>query len=266
MIEISEFGEVRQIKLAAELNGEPYYWVSSYLVDGLLIDTGSAKTLPDFATFLYDSEVHTVVNTHSHEDHIGANKFIQEKFGLPIFASSLAIPRIKSPEKVAWYREQAWGSAEPSEAKPIPSVIETSNFRFEVVSTPGHSEDHISLVERSKGWVFSGDLFIGNQLTVAGPEMNISQMLDSMKTLIEIMDKSAILFTSLRTVRRDGRRALLDFVARCEDLRDQARQMASEGIDVPTIVKKIFGGENVFDVITNGEFSSANLVRLLLED
>lgn len=266
MIEISDFGEVKQIKLAAELNGEPYYWVSSYLVDGLLIDTGSAKTLPEFSSFLRSEEIQIVVNTHSHEDHIGANRLIQEEFGLPIYASKLAIPKIQDPPKVAWYREQAWGSAQPSDPKPIPTVIETSKFRFEVIDTPGHSADHISFAERNQGWVFSGDLFIGNQMIAAGPEMNISDMLRSMRSLIEFMEDEFILFTALRTVRSNGRKTLLDFVARCEELREKAREMAAQGLDVREIVNRIFGGENVFDAITNGEFSSATLVRLLLQE
>ena len=69
---------------------------------------------------------------------------------------------------------------------------------------------------------FPGDLFIGNQMTVAGPEMNISDMLGPLGRLIEFMDDGFILFTSLRTVRRDGRKTLLNFVARCEELRKGA--------------------------------------------
>ncbi|MDA8406734.1 MAG: MBL fold metallo-hydrolase [Deltaproteobacteria bacterium] len=266
MIEISDFGKVKQVKLAAELNGEPYYWVSSYLVDGLLIDTGSAKTLPEFSNFLRNEEIQVVVNTHSHEDHIGANRLIQEEFGLPIYASKLAIPKIQDPPTVAWYREQAWGSAQASDPRPIPPCLETSKFRFEVVDTPGHSADHISFAERNQGWVFSGDLFIGNQMTTAGPEMNISDMLRSMRRLIEFMDDGFVLFTSLRTVRIDGRKTLQDFVARFEELRERAREMATQGLDVREIVNKMFGGENLFDSITNGEFSSAKLVRLLLQE
>ncbi len=266
MIEISDFREVKQIKLASEQDGNPYYWVSTYLVDGLLIDTGCARTLPEFSNFLQDSKVDVVVNTHSHEDHIGANSLIQKDFGLPMYASKLAIPKIQDPPKVAWYREQAWGLAQPSDPKPIPALIETAEFRFEVIDTPGHSPDHVSLVEKTQGWVFSGDLFIGNQMTVAGPEMNVSDMLRSMRDLLEFMDDGVILFTSLRTVRLDGRKTLQNFVARIEELREQARELAASDMDVREIVNRMFGGESIFDAITNGEFSSANLVRLLLQD
>jgi len=266
MIEIEDFGEVRQIRLASECDGNPLYWVSTYLVDGLLIDTGCARTSYEFSKFLENAKVDIVVNTHSHEDHIGANHLIQENFGWPVYASASAIPRIQNPPPIAWYREKTWGSAAPSNPKPLPSIIETKKFRFEVIDTPGHSPDHVSLVERTQGWVFSGDLFIGKDLTVAGPEINVSGMLESIRTLLELMDNESILFTSLRTVRYDGRKALHDFVDRFEKLRAQAREFATEGLDVREIVNKMFGAETVFDAITNGEYSSANLVRLFLQD
>lgn len=266
MIEIEDFGQVKQIRLAAESEGNPLYWVSTYLVDGLLIDTGCARTSNEFLRFLKDSKVDIVVNTHSHEDHIGANHLIQENLGLPVYASASAIPRIQNPQPIAWYREKTWGSATPSNPKSLPEIIETKRFRFEVIDTPGHSPDHVSLVERTQGWVFSGDLFIGKDLTVAGPEMDVSEMLKSMRTLLELMDDESILFTSLRTVRHDGRKALQAFVDRFEKLRAQAREFTVEGQNVREIVNRIFGGETVFDAITNGEYSSANLVRLFLQD
>ncbi len=266
MIEISDFGEVRQIKLASEIDGVPYYWVSTYLIDGLLIDTGCSKTLKDFSEFLETAKVDIVVNTHSHEDHIGGNRMIQEKFGWPVYASELAIPAIKNPPKIPWYSEQAWGPAEPSEPKPLTSVIKTPRFSFEVIETPGHSPDHVAFVEKNQGWVFSGDLFIDRRLSVAGPGMNVSDMLASMNRLVDLMDDKSLLFTSLRTVRRDGRKTLQDFILRFEKLREDARALSARGLDVREIVDKMFGGESMFAAITNDLFSSANLVRLLLED
>jgi endoribonuclease LACTB2 len=266
MIEISDFGEVRQIKLASEIDGDPYYWVSSYLIDGLLIDTGCTKTLKDFSKFLETAKVDMAVNTHSHADHIGGNSMVREKVGCPIYASAFAIPAIKNPPKIPWYSEQAWGSAEPSDVEPLPEVIETRRFSFEVVETPGHSPDHVAFVERNQGWVFSGDLFIDRRLSVAGPDMNVSDMLASMKKLVDLMDDKSLLFTSLRTVRRDGRKTLQDFILRFEKLRENARNLRISGLDVREIVNQMFGGESMFAAVTNDLFSSSNLVRLLLED
>ncbi len=42
MIETARYEDVTQIRMSREMGGVPVYWVSSYLVDGLLIDTGAA--------------------------------------------------------------------------------------------------------------------------------------------------------------------------------------------------------------------------------
>jgi glyoxylase-like metal-dependent hydrolase (beta-lactamase superfamily II) len=266
MIEINNIGEITQIRLASEHNGEPYYWVSAYLVDGLLIDTGCSKALPEFSNFLRKAKIDLVVNTHSHQDHIGANSLIQKELRLPVYAGKLAIPLIEDPPKTPWYLNQVWGPAEPSNPLPLPDVVETARFRFDVFDTPGHSPDHVCLVERNRRWVFSGDLYVGRELSVAGPETNVSDMLESINSLISVMDDETIMFTALRTVRFDGRKTLMDFARHFEGLREHARKLASQGMSVPEIVNRLFGSESVFDSITDGLFSSANLVRAFLGD
>ena len=76
MIETIQFGEVLQIKLRRD---KGYTAVSYYLVGDLLIDTGSAYTAQELTEFLRTAGVKKVVNTHQHEDHIAANKFLQER-------------------------------------------------------------------------------------------------------------------------------------------------------------------------------------------
>ena len=43
-----------------------------------------------------------------------------------------------------------------------------------------------------------------------------------------------------------------------------ARDLYRDGFTVEGIVDELLGGESVFDRITKGQYSSANLVRLLL--
>ena len=78
------------------------------------------------------------------------------------------------------------------------------------------------------------------------------------------MDDETIMFTALRTVRFDGRQTLMDFARHFEGLMEQARKLASQGMSVQEIVNRLFGSESVFDSITDGLFSSANLVRAFL--
>ena len=64
---------VVRFRMARELLGKQFYHTAAYWVDGLLIDTGCAHTARQLTSTLKGWRVDQVVNTHSHEDHIGAN-------------------------------------------------------------------------------------------------------------------------------------------------------------------------------------------------
>ena len=92
MIEVDGFEEVTRIRMSIEADGRAVYWVAAYLVDGLLIDTGCPHTAEELAGFLAGQELRAVVNTHFHEDHVGADRLIRERFGVDIFAHPDSVP------------------------------------------------------------------------------------------------------------------------------------------------------------------------------
>lgn len=264
MIEIRQFDEVTRICMSREIDGKPYYWVSAFLVDGLLIDTGCARTSEEFMEYVAGQNVRIVVNTHYHEDHVGSNALLQQRLGVDIYAHPDAVPLIRQPPRIARFREFTWGLPRGSEVKCLDGVIETRNFRFEVVETPGHCPGHVALVERSRGWCFTGDLYAGERLKVAGPENDVSAMVASMRKLAELDTDSLSLFTALRIVRHDGRTALRKAIGWFENLARTVKAMDEKGASVPAIVEELFGGESVFCTISDGELSCANMVYLLL--
>jgi glyoxylase-like metal-dependent hydrolase (beta-lactamase superfamily II) len=85
MLEIRQFEDVTQIRMSREVDVKPLYWVAAYLVDGLLIDTGCSFTAGELVDYLEKCPPDLAVNTHYHEDHIGANRRIQMRFGINIY-------------------------------------------------------------------------------------------------------------------------------------------------------------------------------------
>jgi len=100
MIEVKHFEEVTQFKMDRDIEGQVIYWVAGYLVDGLLVDTGCSYTAKELAKLLKGEPPKLAVNTHYHEDHIGANHILKQKFGIKIFASPESIPLINRIPKL----------------------------------------------------------------------------------------------------------------------------------------------------------------------
>ena len=265
MIETASFEEVTQIRMSREIGGKPVYWVSAYLVDGLLIDTGCSFTAAELAAFLDGRPFRQVVNTHFHEDHIGGNRLIQEKFGIEILAPADSVPRIAREAKLFPYQEMVWGYPAPSETRPLPAFIRTERYGFDVIDTPGHSTGHAALVEKSRGWCFSGDIFAREKMKFIRPEEEMGETVASMKRLIDLPTDRLILFTSVGRIVEDGRRALRDCIQYIEDLSRRAKALEKKGLGIPEIIRKLFGGEHAFAALSNGQYTTENLVRSVLK-
>lgn len=265
MIEINEFGEVKQIRLSRELNGNAVYWVAAYLVDGLLIDTGSEHSSDELLAFLKRENVKQAVNTHYHEDHIGGNKKIQEILGIDIFAHRESIPLIAARPSLYPYQEFAFGYPEPTSVKPLPDVIRTEKHEFRVIETAGHCTGHVVLMEMNQGWCFSGDIFARENIKFIRPEENICEQVESMKKLLSLSGEKLVLFTAMGRVIEDGRRALSECIDNLASLGKDVNKLAGKGMDAENIMNNLFGGEHNFSKITNGQFSTLNLVKSLLQ-
>jgi glyoxylase-like metal-dependent hydrolase (beta-lactamase superfamily II) len=265
MIETTVFEGITQIRMSREIGGNPVYWVAAYLVDGLLVDTGCSYTAEELLNFLAGKPLRQVVNTHFHEDHVGGNRLLQEKLGVEIFAPRDSVPRIGREAKLFPYQEMVWGHPQPTEVRPLPPVVRTPNHIFEVIETPGHSEGHAVLVEKSRGWCFSGDLFAREKMKFIRPEEEMGETVASMRRLISLPTDRLILFTSVGRIVEDGRQALQSSISYLEEFSRRARELAERGLGVPEIIRELFGGEHAFAELTNGQYTTENLVRSVLK-
>lgn len=276
MILEEQFGPVTQLRMGRDMDGQVLYWVAAYLVDGLLIDTGCHFTAGELADYLSGKDLKSVFVTHYHEDHIGGCAALQNKFDLPLYAGQKSLPLIKVTPKLYSYQELVWGYPEAADYEVLAAPeIKTEHYLFKVVETPGHSIDHLVLIEESQGWCFSGDLFVSENIKVLRPEENISQIMNSMHKLLKLFsDQDSFnnsgkmtLFTSIGKVIPAAHVALRNCLSYLEDKALEVRRLQdNQGLSTEEIVLKIFGAESTMADITDGQFTTKNLVNSLLTD
>jgi len=269
MLKINSFGDVTRIDSARTLAGKGYYWTTAYLVDGLLVDTGCAHTAHELSTALNDSELTTIVNTHSHEDHIGANGILQaSRKGIEIRAHPLALPVLAHPresQSLQAYRRLVWGWPEPSQGAPLRDgeVVETPRYRFQAIDTPGHSPDHLCLFEQERGWLFTGDLFVGGRDRALRVDSDVWGIIASLKRVAGLA--LTWMFPGSAQVRDHPRQELMDKIEYLEGTGQRILELHKRGMSAPAIARSLFGGPMRIEFITAGHFSRRGLVDSYLK-
>lgn len=264
MIKVDRFGDVTQVKMGREYQGRVLYWTAAYLVDGLLIDTGCPHTAEELTGFLEGRHPDLAVNTHHHEDHIGANHQLQQRLKTSIMASRESAPLIAQSPRLHPYQELVWGHPVPTVVDVLPDEVETENYHFDVIETPGHCTGHVAFVEMTRGWCFTGDLFISREPKAMRPEEDIYEIARSMKKLVDLPPEKLTFFTGLGNVVEDGKEALQSCIDYIHGLSERARELERQGLSTGAMVNQLFGRESILAGLTDGHISSENVVRALL--
>jgi glyoxylase-like metal-dependent hydrolase (beta-lactamase superfamily II) len=115
---------------------------NAYLVKGdrtVLVDAGTMSGVEDVVADHTD-HLDAVVLTHQHSDHVGELAAVVERFDPDVYA----------------YADHPLRTHELEDG----DRVEMGDDSFEVVYTPGHADDHVSLVSGRS--LFSGDVVVYN--------------------------------------------------------------------------------------------------------
>lgn len=262
--------------------GGGYDYAVCFLVDeSLVIDTGfpwARRCLKKVLEGLgADRTITAVVNTHYHEDHTGNNDLLAQICHPQILAHPKAVPEIRFPGDLPWYRGFLFGPSEIAEVTPIGSEIGTEHLRFEVIETPGHCPGHICLFEPEKRWLFSGDLYVAADLDSQLRDADGPQWIASLESALALkpacmFDAHGSIFLGTDAVEEQLRRKL-EFLL---GIRDRVHRFATEGQSIQQLTRKVFDRRDLVDwlsfgdgwlsLITGSDFSRSHIVKSFLRE
>jgi glyoxylase-like metal-dependent hydrolase (beta-lactamase superfamily II) len=199
---------------------EPWQWqeVISYLIVGvdqsLLFDTGNGigdiRAVVEQLTALPV----TVLNSHTHFDHIGGNHQFEQVWSLATpfsIANSQGVDNemVKTeaaPEALCHGLPEGVTQAE-HRIRPFTitgtvaegSVIDLGNRRLEVLRIPGHTDDSVALFDRENGFLWTGDTFYEGPIWLYFPETDLAAYRQSIARLAALAPGLKTLFPAHNT-------------------------------------------------------------------
>lgn len=270
MLIATEFGPITRFDLSRTLLGKGRYWTTAYLVDGLLVDSGCAHTAGELLLYIKGKPVDFIVNSHSHEDHIGANGLLQQQYkDIKIMAHPSALDVLAKPvemQPLHPYRRLFWGWPLPSTGVKLSDgqSIQTEHHHFDVLFTPGHSPDHLCLHEANQGWLFTGDLFVGGKDRALRQGCDIWGIIRSLKHIQKI--PITTLFPGSARLREHPADEIQTKIDYYERMGERVLSEYERGLSLAEIVHVLCGKPMWVELVTLGHFSRRHLVESYLHN
>ena len=255
-----QFGKIEAFKFGYGPVGKPFMSVHIYVLDGVIIDTGQSHMRKYVIEQLRNTQPHVVLLTHHHEDHSGnalaLGRFHQiEILGHPITAEKMAANR-----KILPYQRRIWGKSEDVNVKPLGTVIESAHFTLLPIHTPGHSKDHMVFLEEKNGWLFAGDLYLGERIKYFRSDEKIYDQIDSLKKLRQY-DFDAI-FCAHNPRLENGKSRLEQKLQFLEDIVGRVQLLKEQGLTDNAIIKRMDpNNDRLVKLMTLGNVSFANMLK-----
>lgn len=246
-----------------DLHNKPVMWVSAFLIDGLLIDGGHHHARNELIKNLPFENIEYCVLSHHHEDHFGVCHYLIEKYNIPIYSNIATAFLVKMKLKLPPERRLTWGVPTPLKVNGLinSKELNTSKAKFKVITSPGHCSNLLSFFHVKKRLLFSTDAFVNKNQSVIFNWENANVMLDTFKHFKSLNFKYAFLEDGSLATPKD----VNGLTTYWYDLQQQSENLYQNGFTSKQIVRKIFGKESIFKIMTGGDISRENLIRSLLK-
>ncbi len=266
ILQKKSFQDIDYWKLGSNPFGKPKMYVHCFLVDGLLIDTGQPRIRKELLTALQSEPIHRIIVTHHHEDHSGNIEAIKRLKNVEAFSSPLCCELMRNPKIVEPPRYITWGQPTKAGLIPLPpkTTLETDRYSFEIIDTPGHAIDQISLHEANQGWLFSGDLYVHDYVKLFMRDEDMNLQIESIQKLLQL-DFDTLLCNH-QPIFSNGKERLQTKLQFLQDLYGRIEAGHSKGLNEREIMQVLGWEEFRFAKwISFGQLSRVNMVRSVLK-
>ncbi|WP_090831783.1 MULTISPECIES: MBL fold metallo-hydrolase [unclassified Bacillus (in: firmicutes)] len=238
--------------------------VYSYLVDGVLIDTGAQSLHKYFEAFIDSADFDQVMLTHFHEDHTGCAAYVEKTKKLPIYLNDKTIDYCSKRADYPLYRQLFWGRRKPFHAKSMPTKFFSRNATWDVIDTPGHAYDHKAFLNKESGQLFTGDLFVSERIKVALKEESIPTIIDSLERVLTYDFQDV--FCSHAGLLKDGREALRRKRDNLLSIQQEVLTLQKQGNSAEVIRNKLFQKKYPITKFSGGEWDSLHIVTSIMNE
>ena len=265
IVNCQQFGEIEAFQLGFGPVGRPLMSVYVYFIDGVIIDTGQSNMRPHVIDLLRDKHPHTILLTHHHEDHSGNAFALSRLHRLVIYGHPITAQKMAARRRILPYQRFIWGKSQDTKVKHYGSLIESDRFTFIPIHTPGHSKDHTVFLEENSGWLFSGDLFLGERIKFFRSDENIHDQIESLKKMRRYNFDS--LYCAHNPCLEKGKPKLENKLQFLEDIVGRVQDLQSQGLSEDAIIRSMDPKKDKsVKLMTFGNVSFANMVKSAVRD
>lgn len=141
----------------------------------------------------HQARLEWIIITHTHWDHIVDAAALRRATGAPIVAHRQAVARLEQPRPLLAHLPFEIEPAPPDQVVEDGVTIAFPPLHFQVLHTPGHTPEQISLYEPNRQWLFGGDtLFQGGYGRVDLPGSSSEQTIATLRRLLQLPDDIVI--------------------------------------------------------------------------
>lgn len=263
VMEKMKHGDVDTIKLSVN----PFLQLMAvhvYFLDGVLIDTGPSIRGISLKRAFRSLDIQCVAITHNHEDHVGMAQWITKNFAAPVFCHEKALSSLNKKAHLPWYRALFSGLRPAFKATPYSGVIRTPHYELHPIETPGHTEDHVCLLEPNEGWLFTGDLYITAYPKVFSKEESMTSYIRTLEK-VNKLDYETV-FCAHEGVIPNGKERMKQKLDYLQTVREKVIHLHRRGYADKEIVKELFPKQVKLERMSFGSFSRLNLIRSCLHN